>query len=99
MALNEPALALSVIGTAGFQVLGLWNSYAPSLSDLRSSSHDDVSVRQKLYDADFLVGGAAVILGVTFAVLTKDNTGLILMLVIFGMVSLWHHAVLNAQPV
>ena len=94
----EPSAAAAVIGTAGFQVFTAWGQVSPSLSDLRSSHRDDDSVRQRLMDADFLVGGLAVALGVTFAVLTKDMTGMVLMLTIFGLVSLWHHSVLNSQP-
>lgn len=93
----EPATAASVIGVAGFQLLQSWNANAPSLSDLRTASPDDVSTRQRLHDADFMVGGLSIILGVAFAVLAKDATALVVMLVIFGSVSMWHHMVLNGE--
>jgi len=48
-------------------------------------------------DADFMVGGLAVILGVAYATVTHDLTAMTVMLTIFGAVSLWHHAVLNAE--
>lgn len=92
----EPSLAATVVGVAGYQLLQLWNANAPSLSDVRSAHPDDHSVRQRLHDADYLVGGLTVILGVTFAVLTRDTTALMVMLVIFGSVSLWWHSVMNA---
>lgn len=93
----EPAAGAAVIGMAGFQLLQAWNQNAPSLSDLRGASPDDVSIRQRLHDADFMVGGLAIVLGVAFALLTHDSTALVVMLVIFGSVSMWHHSVLNAE--
>jgi hypothetical protein len=93
----ERDAAIGVIGLAGFQLLGAWNANAPSLSDLRSSHPGDTTTRQKLMDADFMVGGLAVILGTAFAVITKDMTALVLMISIFGSISLWCHSVLNAD--
>jgi hypothetical protein len=95
MAKLEPAAAASVIGLAGFQLFTAWSNTAPSLSDLRAATPGDDSMRQKLYDADFMVGGLALALGVAFSVLSHDMTALVVMMVIFGMVSLWHHSVLN----
>jgi len=99
MARYEPAVASAVIGAAGFQLVQMWNNNAPSLNDLRNAPPGDTTAKQDLYDADLLVGGLAVILGVTFAVLAKDFTALVVMLTIFGTLSLWHHMVLNAHPV
>lgn len=93
----EPQVAITVVGVAGFQLLQAWNANAPSLSEIRSADPDNVTVRQRLMDADFMVGGLAVLLGVTFGYLTHDMTALIVMLVMFGTVSAWHHAVLNAE--
>lgn len=99
MARFDEAVAISVISVSGFQLLQAWNNNAPSLATIRSAHRDDPTVRQQLYDADFMVGGIALILGISFAILTHDNTALIVMLLIFGVVSLWHHSVLNAQPI
>lgn len=93
----DQATTATVIGVAGFQLLQAWNNNAPSLSDLRAAVPSDVGIRQRLHDADFMVGGLAVILGVAFAVISHDSTALVVMLVIFGGVSLWHHSVLNAE--
>ena len=93
----EPDAAAAVIGLAGFQILQAWNANAPSLQECRSADADDISTKQKLVDADFLVGGLAVILGTTFAVMTKDYTALIVMVAIFGTTSLWYHSVMNAE--
>lgn len=97
MARFDTATTTAVVGMAGWQLLQAWNNNAPSLSELRSAAPGDLSVRQRLHDADFMVGGLSVVLGVTFAVISGDSTALLVMLVIFGGVSLWHHSVLNAE--
>lgn len=56
----EPQAATAVVGLAAFQLWNAWNANAPSLADARAASPDDVSIRQRLYDADFMVGGLAV---------------------------------------
>lgn len=94
----EASAAAAVIGLAGFQLLETWNANAPSLSDMRQADHSDNVTKTQLKDADFLVGGMALILGTTYAVLTKDGTALIVMLSIYGSVSLWWHAVARAEP-
>ena len=99
MARLESATAATLIGVAGFQLLQAWNNNAPTLAEIRSAHPADDSVRQQLYDADFMVGGIAVVLGVAFALLTHDLTAMLVMLTIFGGVSLWHHSVFNAQPI
>ena len=99
MARLESATAATLIGVAGFQMLQAWNNNAPSLADIRNAHPGDDSVRQQLYDADYMVGGVALVLGVAFAILTGDMTAMLVMLIIFGGVSFWHHSVFNAQPV
>jgi len=97
MAKYAPEVGTAVVGLAGFQLLQAWNANAPTLAEIRGSHPNDVTMRQRLMDADFMVGGLSVILGVTFAVLTRDATALIVMLVMFGSISLWYHSVMNAE--
>lgn len=91
-------LALSVAGLAGFQLLQAWNANAPSLRDVRDAQPGDPVLKRQLIDADILVGGTAIILGSTIAILTKDDTALTVMVVMFGTTSLLHHYVLNRNP-
>lgn len=93
----EPAAASAVVGIAAFQLWQAWNANAPSLAEAREAPPGDTSVKQKLIDADLLVGGLAVIIGTVISVMTRDITALIIMLVVFGSVSLWHHSVLAAE--
>lgn len=97
----EPAVAAAVVGAAGWQLWSAWNTNAPSLADCRAAAPQDtdahLSVKQRLLDADLTVGSLALIIGVSFAILSRDPTVLLIMIVIFGTLSLWHHSVLNAD--
>lgn len=93
----ETSAAAAVIGLAGFQLLQLWGNTAPSLSDMRMSDPNDTECRKQLQDADILVGSIATVLGVTFAIMTKDATALFVMLIIFGANSYWYHRTLNQR--
>lgn len=92
-----PEVATAVIGLAGFELLKAWNNAAPSLAQMRECEPGNVTMKQQLIDADFMVGGLAVILGVSYALISHDVTALVVMLVIFGSVSFWYHSVLNAE--
>lgn len=99
----EPAAAATVIGLATFQLWNTWHDVAPSLSDLRGTSHnpadrENVSARQRLYDADIIVGALALTVGVSMAVIAKDLTALIVLITMFGLLALWYHSVLASQP-
>lgn len=96
----EPAVAAAVVGAAGFQLWQAWNTNAPSLAQCRAASpvgEAHLTVKQQLMDADLTVGSLALILGTTFALLAKDLTVLLIMVLIFGTLSLWHHQVLAAD--
>jgi hypothetical protein len=96
----EPAVAAAVVGAAGWQLWSAWNTNAPSLADCRGAgpaTAEHLTVKQRLLDADLTVGSLALIIGVTFAVLARDLTVLLIMILIFGTLSLWHHQVLAAD--
>lgn len=100
--LEAPA-AVAVVGLAGFQLWDAWNKNAPSLADCRAASADrttgeHVAVRQQWLDANLTVGSLAVIIGGVFWALTGEYTVLLIMVLIFGTLSLWHHSVLDADP-
>lgn len=96
MAKYSTELAVSVVGLAAFQLWQSWRDVAPSFSELRQNHPNDFDVKQRLLDADLSVGSIALLIGVTLAFLTHDATALILMLVIFGSLSLWSHQILAA---
>lgn len=93
----DKQIGLAIAGFAGFQLLQAWNNNAPALSELREAEPGDSVTRQKLLDADALVGGTAVILGTTVAILTKDTTPLVVMAVMFSAIAYWHHRVLKSE--
>jgi hypothetical protein len=93
----EPQAAAAVVGLAAFELWKVWGNTAPSLADVRGVEPWDNTVRQRLMDADITVGSLAIIIGVTLAILMKDATALIIMMIIFGSLSFFHHWVLNAE--
>ena len=93
----EPGIAASVIGLAAFPLWQVYEASAPTLAEVRLAPPGDISMRQRMLDADITVGSLAVIVGAAFAVLTKDFTAMILMLVILGTLSFWRRATANAD--
>lgn len=94
----EAEAAIAVVGLGAVELWKLWNTNAPSLSEVREAPPGDITVRQKLMDADVTVGSMALVIGVTLAVLTQDSTALIIMLVIFSSLSFLHHWIMAAEP-
>lgn len=90
-------LALAIVGLAGFQMLTVWHQFAPSLSELREASPSDTLTRQKLLDADIMVGSTVLILGTAITILTDDKTPLIIMATLFSTVAVWHHLVQSTE--
>ncbi len=97
MSKYQPEIAASVLGVAAFELIRTWHDVAPELSELRGSEAGDLSMKQRLLDADILVGGVALVLGTAFAVLTRDITAMIIMLIIFALMSFWYHQVNLAE--
>jgi Flp pilus assembly protein TadB len=94
----EPGAAAAVVGIASYNLWNAWQSTAPSLADLRKADPSDIGVRQKLLDANLTVGTLAFVIAVTLAILTKDITVCLIMAVFFITLTMWHNAVLNAEP-
>lgn len=90
----EPAAAAAVVGLACYQLAQSYTDRAPSLHDLGKAVRGD-STHQQLLDTDLTIGSIALVVGVAMTVLTKDITAMLLMLFTFGILSLWHHAILN----
>jgi hypothetical protein len=93
----EPQAAVAVVGLAAIELYKLWGSNAPSLADVRTAEPGCISTRQKLLDAEIQVGSMALIIGTVLAVLTRDMTALIVMLVIFAALSFLHHWIMAAE--
>lgn len=94
----EPSAAAAVIGVAVFELWEAYRSSAPSLAECRTAVPGDIRIRQQLMDADMTIGSLALIVGIAFAVMSKDTTVLIILLAVFGIASLWRHSILSAEP-
>jgi hypothetical protein len=97
--LETPA-AVAVVGLAGFQLWDAWNKNAPTLSECRGvdpSGPEHVAIKQRWLDANLTVGSLALIIGTVFWVLAGDFRVLLIMVLIFATLSLWHHSVIDAD--
>lgn len=94
----DESAAVAVVGLAAFELWKAWNTSAPTLAEVREAKFSNINVRQRLVDSDVTVGSLALIIGVALAVMTRDATALVLMLVIFASLSFFHHWVLDAEP-
>lgn len=95
---QDLSAASAVIGVAAFQLWTVWNNNAPTLAEMREAEPGDITVKQKLLDAEISVGSLALIVGTAFTIMTKNYTALVIMLVVFGMLAIWAHQVLAAEP-
>jgi hypothetical protein len=94
----EPATSAAVIGLVTYQIWGAWRDSAPSLQECRDAdlgTPGGRGIQQHLWDADLTVGSLAVMIGLTIAVLTRNATALVLILIMFGGLSFWHHDLLR----
>lgn len=90
----------NVLGAAALTSFGVWEIYkaytgsAPKISALRESGND-VLESQQLLDADIMVGGVAFLAGVTASWLSKSSLPLVIIMVTFLWLCLYHHLVLK----
>lgn len=96
---STDGLAIAVAGVAVFSLAELWQRTAPQLADLRGHTPGSIDAKQRLVDADVVVGIVALLGGTFIAVVTKDVTALILILITYGALSLYYHATLAAPAV
>lgn len=92
----EPEIAAAVVGLTTYELWQAWHNNAPTLAQVREASPNDIAIRQRLLDADITVGSLAILIGVTYGILTKDVTALIVLLCVFGALSFFHHWTLDA---
>lgn len=95
MKVYEPQIAAAVIAVGTFELWKVWNDCAPSISEVRNADKNDPAIRTQLFDADVTVGTLAVVIGAAFALISRDATALVLILVMFGVISFLHHYLLN----
>lgn len=94
--LGDFSSVATVVAMASLQLHGAYSKVAPSLGDLRDSHPGDIDIQNKLNDADYLVGGLVVFIGLAFLVLAGTATPLVLLAIGFVTLSAWHHLVRKA---
>lgn len=92
----EPVAAAGLVGVALWQLAEAYRGTAPALGDLRRADRNCVDHRQRLLDADLLVGGLAILAGGAASWLTKSWVPVAIVAVGFAWVSGFHHLVMGS---
>lgn len=87
--------AVALTGFAVWQLFSTYTTMAPSLSELRDTLGDSTAARQKLADADWCVGGIALLAGGTASYLSRSWLPLALITGALAWVSWYHHSALG----
>lgn len=92
----DAAAAAGLVGVALWQLAGAYRDAAPSLGELRRADRDCVDHRQRLLDADLMVGGLALLAGSAASWLMRSWVPLAIVATGFAWVSGWHHLVMSS---
>jgi hypothetical protein len=92
----EPAAAAGLVGVALWQLAGFYRDTAPPLGELRRADPDEVDHRQRLLDADLMVGGLALLAGGAASWLMRSWIPIVIVALGFAWVSGWHHLVMGS---
>lgn len=92
----EPVAAAGLVGVALWQLAEAYRDTAPPLGDLRRADRDCVDHRQRLLDADLMVGGLALLAGSAASWLMRSWIPLVIVALGFVWVSGWHHLVMGS---
>lgn len=95
---EERTLAIGVAGLGIFEVVKAYRSSLPPLHELGEADPDDGQLWAALVHADVLTGGLALVAGGWIAYNLHSFAPLALALIVFGLVAVWHHRVLNTSP-
>ena len=93
---DKSLAAAALTAVVVWEVVRCYTSNAPSLSDLRDSAYE-VQSRQKLLDADMMVGGVALMAGVAASWLSRSWIPFVLVAGVFAYTSGYHHLVLKGS--
>lgn len=94
-ALSED-IAIVIVGAAIFELAKFWQGTAPKLADLRSAEHHDISIKQKLVDADVTVGIVTIVAAGAVLMLSGHGNAALLLVLTFVLMSWYYHSVLAA---
>lgn len=96
---QRPELAVGILGLGLVQIVSLYETTAPSLSELRNSPEGALSKKQELMDATIIVGSVTAFLAILSSYATKSLLPATIFLGGFAIVAGWHYLVLNSPQV
>lgn len=92
--MNDKALIAATLGFTTVEVVKLWRDASPSLEEVRAAPIGDVTMQQRLMDANYLGAGLAVLVGGTVSYLTSNWIPILLSLATVTYMSWWYRQVL-----
>lgn len=96
-ATTENALVAATLGFATIEVVKIWRDASPSLEEVRSAPIGDITMTQRIMDANYLGAGLAVLVGGTVSYLATSWIPLLLSLATVAFMSWWYRMVLTSD--
>ena len=94
---NSELVVASVTALVVFEMWKAYENNAPTLTELRHGDADDLSLRQRLQDANLSTFTIGFALGAIFSYKTNDPLPLALIIFVLGSLSWWRREILEAQ--
>lgn len=91
----EPVAAAGLVGFALWELTKAYQSTAPTLGELRHAPSSSVDHRQRLLDADLMVGGLALLAGGFASWLMRSGVPIVITGAGYAWVAGWHHVVMR----
>lgn len=93
---DSPSVFVGILGLGLIQVVGLYETSAPSLKELRQLPEGDITGEQALMDADLMIGSIVLIVSITAATVLDSFWPILFLFGGFLTVAGWHHLVLHS---
>lgn len=90
---NEGLIAVT-LGFTTMEMVKLWQTTAPTLKEAREAEPGDITIQQRVMDANYLVAGIGFMVGGTVSWISKSWLPILLALGSASFISWWYKQVL-----